>query len=54
MRVIAWLNVLAGIWLILSPFVFNYPLNSRIMWGNLFSGLIVITLSLILTAAHRA
>ena len=54
MKIIAWLNVLVGIWLVLSPFVLGFPMGSRIMWGNLISGILVISLSLILTANSRA
>lgn len=51
MKIFAWLNTIAGIWLILSPFVLKYPYGSKVMWGNLISGVVVIFFSLIIALA---
>ncbi|MFA7662975.1 MAG: SPW repeat protein [Patescibacteria group bacterium] len=48
MRIFPWINILVGIWLIMSPFVLKYPYASKVMWGNLISGVIVIVFGLIL------
>jgi hypothetical protein len=50
MKFFSWLNILVGIWLFMSPFVLKYPYGSKVMWGNLISGAVVIFFGLILAS----
>ena len=40
-----WINVVAGIWMILSPWIFGYSTDRALMWNSLAVGLIVTILS---------
>jgi SPW repeat len=38
---LAWINVVAGVWLFISPWVFNFASNPTPLWNNLILGVIV-------------
>jgi hypothetical protein len=53
-----WINILAGIWLIISPFVLNYFGIESATWNSVILGAIVIVFSgwsarILSTRAHR-
>jgi hypothetical protein len=48
----SWVNVLLGIWLIISPFVVQYPIH-RAIWNNVVAGIIVIAVGLIRFGMRR-
>jgi len=39
------LNVLAGIWLFFSPWIFNYAVNYGALWSSVIVGVIVVALA---------
>jgi hypothetical protein len=41
MNRLAWINVLAGIWLIISPWVLGFQANSAATWSAVITGIIV-------------
>ena len=49
----AWINVLLGIWVIISPFVLRFALFPRAMWNNVIAGIVVAALALTRTGAPR-
>ncbi|MGH8101046.1 MAG: SPW repeat protein [Chthoniobacterales bacterium] len=49
----AWINVLLGIWVIISPFVLGFALLPRAMWNNVVAGIIVAVLALVRTGPAR-
>jgi len=53
MKTLAWLNVLAGVWLILAPFVLGFSNSASALWNSVIVGAVVIIFSLILTGCKR-
>ena len=49
----AWINVLLGIWVIISPFVLGFALLPRAMWNNAIAGIIVAALALTRTGSPQ-
>jgi hypothetical protein len=49
----AWINVLLGIWVIISPFVLGFALVPRAMWNNVIAGIIVAALAPSRTGSPR-
>jgi len=47
---LSWLNLILGIWVVISPFVLF--LNSAIMWNNLILGIIIAASALSNTYSH--
>lgn len=43
---LSWLNLLLGIWLIISPFVLNYSNLPRVTWNDVVLGVIVVILAI--------
>jgi hypothetical protein len=41
----SWINLLIGIWLVLAPFALNYAGETRTMWNEIISGIIIIGLA---------
>jgi hypothetical protein len=37
----SWINLIAGIWLIISPFVLGYSSIPRIVWNDIILGVVV-------------
>jgi hypothetical protein len=40
-----WTNLIAGVWMILSPWILGYSADAYLMWNSFAVGLIVTTLS---------
>jgi hypothetical protein len=40
-----WLTGLIGIWLIVSPWVFNFASNTEALWNNVIFGIIILILA---------
>ncbi|HEX5470730.1 MAG TPA: SPW repeat protein [Lacipirellulaceae bacterium] len=38
---IAWINIIAGVWLFISPWIFQYYQQPTPLWNNLILGVIV-------------
>ena len=49
----AWINVLLGIWVVISPFVLGFALFPRAIWNNVLAGIIVAILALVRTGTPR-
>lgn len=45
MRLLCWILVILGIWLIISPFVVGYGAIKGALWNNVIVGIIVAVLS---------
>jgi hypothetical protein len=48
-----WLNILLGIWVLISPFVLTFGPSSAAIWNNVATGGAVIILALIHTSMPR-
>ena len=46
-KTIAWIEVFAGVWLIIAPFVLKYSSTTGAMWNDIIIGLIVGILGLV-------
>jgi len=44
---VAWVNIVAGVWLIIAPFVLNYSSNQSALVNDIVAGVIVGIISLI-------
>ncbi|HZR06332.1 MAG TPA: SPW repeat protein [Candidatus Udaeobacter sp.] len=49
----SWVNVLLGIWVILSPFVVQFARLPAAMWNNVIVGILIALLALIRTSMPR-
>jgi hypothetical protein len=49
----SWINVLLGIWVIISPFVVQFAQLPAAMWNNVIVGIVIALLALIRTSAPR-
>ena len=47
-----WVNVLLGIWVIVSPFVLEYT-APRVIWSNVVAGAIVLIIALLRTVVRQ-
>ena len=47
-----WINVVLGIWVIISPFMLAIH-SSRAIWNNVIAGIVVCALALIRWGTHR-
>ncbi len=41
----SWINILAGIWLIIAPFVLGYSNNATPLWNDIILGIIIAILA---------
>ena len=48
---LSWLNLLLGIWLIISPFVLGYATSPTATWNNVVLGAVVVILAIWSAAA---
>jgi SPW repeat len=48
----SWLNVLLGIWVIVSPFVLNYRVP-RVVWSDVVAGALVLVIALVRASTHQ-
>jgi hypothetical protein len=44
-RNLEWINVVLGVWLVLSPFALNYSTVVAAMWNDIIVGVVVIVLA---------
>jgi len=44
-KVLDWINVVLGLWLIASPFVLGYSTMAAALWSSIITGLVVIVLA---------
>jgi hypothetical protein len=49
----SWVNVLLGIWLIISPFVVQFARLPAVMWNNMIVGIVIAILALIHSSMPR-
>jgi formate hydrogenlyase subunit 4 len=49
----SWLNILLGIWVIISPFVVQFAQLPAAMWNNVIVGIIIAVLAIIRTSVPR-
>jgi len=49
----SWMNVLLGIWVIISPFVVQFARLPAAMWNNVIVGIVIAVLALIRTSTPR-
>ena len=50
---VGWVNILLGIWVILSPFVLTFSVFPRAMWNNVIIGILVGIVGLIRTGTPQ-
>ena len=41
----SWINILAGIWLIIAPFVLGYSNNTTPLWNDIILGIVIAILA---------
>jgi hypothetical protein len=49
----SWLNILLGIWVIISPFVVQFAQLPAAMWNNVIVGIVIAVLAIIRTSTPR-
>jgi hypothetical protein len=49
----SWLNIVLGIWVIISPFVFQFTQLTAATWNNLIVGIVIAILAIIRTSVPR-
>jgi hypothetical protein len=49
----SWINVLLGIWVIISPFILQFARLPAVMWNNVVIGVVVALLALIRSSLPR-
>jgi hypothetical protein len=49
----SWLNIVLGIWVIISPFVVQFARLPAAMWNNVIVGIVIAVLAIIRTSAPR-
>lgn len=49
----SWINVLLGIWVIISPFVVQFGRLPAALWNNVIVGIVIAVLALIRTSTPR-
>ena len=49
----SWLNILLGIWVIISPFALAFGVFPRAMWNNVATGAAIVILAIIRTSASQ-
>ncbi len=42
---LSWINILLGLWLLVSPLILSYPPTALALWNNIVVGMIVVTLA---------
>jgi hypothetical protein len=48
----SWLNILLGIWVIISPFVLAFP-SPKAMWSNVATGIVVGILAIVRSSVRN-
>ncbi len=49
----SWLNILLGIWVIVSPFALAFGLVPRALWNNVATGAVIVILGIIRTSVPQ-
>ena len=49
----SWLNIVLGIWVIISPFVVQFAQLPAAMWNNVIVGIVIAVLAIIRTSVPR-
>lgn len=44
-KTLDWINVVAGIWLIIAPFVLGYSVVAAALWNDIIVGIVVVVLA---------
>jgi hypothetical protein len=50
----SWINVILGIWLIISPWIVGYAMHGTPMWNNIVLGVLVLILGLVASSSRFA
>ena len=50
---VSWINIVLGIWVLISPFVLGLAQLPRVMWNNVILGIVIGILAIIRTSAAR-
>jgi hypothetical protein len=50
---ISWINILLGIWVIISPFALGFGYVPRAMWNNVILGIVIAIVAIIRTSTSR-
>lgn len=54
MQQLPWLQVLAGLWLVLMPFALGFQNERTLVWASVVTGLVVGAVGLALVVSARA
>jgi hypothetical protein len=46
-RGLDWINALAGLWLVLFPFIWSYTATVAVLWNSIIVGVVVIVLAVL-------
>jgi hypothetical protein len=44
-QLLSWINVVLGLWLIVSPFIFGNAGNTRVLYNEIIVGIVVVILA---------
>lgn len=50
---VSWINIVLGIWVIISPFVVQFTRFPAAMWNNVIVGIVIAILAIIRTSVPR-
>lgn len=50
---VSWINIVLGIWVIISPFVVQFARLPAAMWNNVIVGIVIAILAIIRTSASH-
>ena len=50
---VSWLNIILGIWVLISPFVVQFAQLSAATWNNVIVGIVIAILAIIRTSVPR-
>ena len=44
-RTLDWINVVAGLWLVIAPFILGYSVVAAALWNDIIVGIVVVVLA---------
>lgn len=50
---VSWINIVLGIWVIISPFIVQFTRFPAAMWNNVIVGIVIAVLAIIRTSVPR-
>ena len=50
---VSWINILLGVWVLISPYVLGFAYMHRPTWNNIITGVIIAILAIIRTSTNR-